>query len=148
MSLSSLQATGRLQRLRPDPDGMAKLLRAARQNLADARVAQISTGNRFDAAYKCILQCAMLGLWAHGWRTATSLPGHHQTTIQTLDETLGVARAHLITLDALRRQRNANDYEGGPISDATLHACLQAASRLLRHTEGWLRKHHPEWKLD
>jgi hypothetical protein len=36
MSLSNLQAIGRLQPLPPDPAGMAKLLHAARQNLADA----------------------------------------------------------------------------------------------------------------
>jgi hypothetical protein len=52
MSLSNLQAIGRLQAQAPDPPAMARLLQAARQNLADARVAQISTSNRFDMAYK------------------------------------------------------------------------------------------------
>lgn len=47
MSLSNLQAIGRLQAQPPDPPAMAKLLQAARQNLADARVEQISTSNRF-----------------------------------------------------------------------------------------------------
>jgi len=142
-----LQAIGRLQAQPPDPAAMARLLQAARQNLADARLAQVSSGNRFDAAYKCIMQCAMLGLWAHGWRTSTSQPGHHQTAIQTLDQTLGVSKHDLIVLDALRRQRNVNDYEGDPIADATLHACLQAAEKLLEHTLRWLRTEHPEWEL-
>lgn len=147
MSLSNLQAIGRLQPQPPDPPAMAKLLQAARQNLSDARVEQISASNRFDAAYKCIMQCAMLGLWANGWRTSTSQPGHHQTAIQTLDQTLGVPQPHLIVLDALRRQRNVNDYEGDPITDATLHACLQAADQLLNHTLRWLQARHPEWRL-
>lgn len=147
MSLSNLQAIGRLQALPPDAPGMGKLLHAAQRNLADAQVAQISAGNRFDAAYKCILQCAMLGLWAHGWRTSTSQPGHHQTAVQTLDQTLGVSRQDVIVLDALRRQRNVNDYEGDPISDATLQAGLQAAAKLLAHTQQWLRAQHPEWDL-
>lgn len=147
MSLSNLQAIGRLQPQPPDPPAMAKLLQAARQNLADARVEQISASNRFDAAYKCIMQCAMLGLWANGWRTSTSQPGHHQTAIQTLDQTLGVPQPHLIVLDALRRQRNVNDYEGDPITDATLYACLQAADQLLNHTLRWLQARHPEWRL-
>ncbi|MNR65368.1 hypothetical protein D3C85_1883820 [compost metagenome] len=47
MSLSNLQAIGRLQALPPDAAGMAKLLQAAQRNLADAQVAQISAGNRF-----------------------------------------------------------------------------------------------------
>lgn len=147
MSLSNLQAIGRLQAQPPDPPAMAKLLQAARQNLADARVEQISASNRFDAAYKCIMQCAMLGLWANGWRTSTSQPGHHQTAIQTLDQTLGVPKPDLIVLDALRRQRNVNDYEGDPIADATLHACLAAADSLLGHTQRWLKAQHPEWGL-
>ncbi len=147
MSLSNLQAIGRLQALPPDPAGMARLLQAARQNLADARVEQISAGNRFDAAYKCIMQCAMLGLWAHGWRTSTSQPGHHQTAIQTLEQTLGVPKADVIVLDALRRQRNVNDYAGDPIAEATLQAGLQAAEKMLTHTLDWLHTHHPEWAL-
>lgn len=148
MSLSNLQAIGRLQAQPPDPAGIGKLLQAARQNLADARVEQISANNRFDAAYKCIMQCAMLGLWANGWRTSTSQPGHHQTAIQTLDQTMGVPKADLIVLDALRRQRNLNDYEGDPISAATLQACVATAEKLLGHTGQWLRTHHPEWTPD
>lgn len=148
MGLNNLQAIGRLQAHPPDPGGMTKLLQAAQRNLADAQVAQISAGNRFDAAYKCVMQCAMRGLWAHGWRTSTSQPGHHQTAIQTLDQTLGVDKQDLILLDALRRQRNVNDYEGDPISDASLQACLQAAAKLLAHTRQWLHAQHPEWRLD
>ena len=147
MSLSNLQAIGRLHAQPPDAAAIGKLLQSARQNLADARVEQISANNRFDAAYKCILQCAMLGLWANGWRTTTSQPGHHQTAIQTLDQTLGVDKPDLIALDALRRQRNLSDYEGDPVAAATLQAALQAADKLLAHAESWLRQHHPEWKL-
>jgi hypothetical protein len=36
------------------------------------------------------MQCAMLALWANGYRTATSKPGHHQTGIQSLGLTMGV----------------------------------------------------------
>ncbi|ADU39783.1 hypothetical protein [Variovorax paradoxus] len=93
MSLQNLLAIGRLQAHQPDAAGIAKLLQAARRNLADAHVAQVSTDNRFDAAYKCIMQCAMLGLWANGYRTSTSQPGHHQTAIQSLGLTMGVAHS-------------------------------------------------------
>jgi len=143
-----LQAIGRLQAQAPDPASIVKLLQAPHQNLADARVQQISATNRFDAAYKCIMQCAMLGLWANGWRTSTSQPGHHQTAIQTLDQTMHVPQSDLIVLDALRRQRNLNDYEGDPISAAALQACQGAAEKLLGHTEQWLRTHRPEWILE
>ncbi|SFQ57788.1 hypothetical protein SAMN05216567_12098 [Variovorax sp. OK605] len=144
MSLQNLLAIGRLQPHQPDAAGIAKLLQAARRNLADAHVAQVSTDNRFDAAYKCIMQCAMLGLWSNGYRTSTSQPGHHQTAIQSLGLTMAVAQPEIIVLDALRRQRNVSDYEGDPISTATLQACMNQAAQLLAHAESWLRTHRPD----
>lgn len=44
------------------------------------------------------------------------LLGHQQTAIQTLPKTLGVSAQTVIVLDALRKQRNASDYEGDPVS--------------------------------
>lgn len=144
MSLQNLLAIGRLQAHQPDAAGIAKLLQAARRNLSDAGIAQISADNRFDAAYKCIMQCAMLGLWANGFRTSTSQPGHHQTAIQSLGLTMGVAQPDIIVLDALRRQRNVSDYEGDPVSAATLQACVDQSAKLLAHAEGWLRTNRPD----
>ncbi len=89
MTLQNLLAIKRLLVHAPDAAAIRKLLEAARRNLDDAGVAAISTDNRFDAAYKCLMQCAMLGLWANGYRTATSQPGHHQTAIQCLTLTMG-----------------------------------------------------------
>lgn len=123
---------------------MLKLLGSARRNLADARVDAIGNDNRFDAAYKCIMQCAMLGLWANGYRTATSQPGHHQTAIQCLTLTMGLEKSTVIVLDGLRKQRNINDYLGDPIADAALAACIEEAGSLLAYTGNWLREQHPE----
>lgn len=144
MTLQNLLAIKRLLAHTADAAAVGKLLEAARRNRADAAVVAISVDNRFDAAYKCLMQCAMLGLWANGYRTATSQPGHHQTAIQCLTLTMGVPTADVIVLDALRKQRNLSDYEGDPISEATLASCLAAADQLLMHTEQWLRHHHPE----
>lgn len=144
MTLENLLAIRRLQGHAADPASIRKLLAAARRNLADARVHSISPDNRFDAAYKCVMQCAMLGLWARGYRTSTSQPGHHQTAIQCLGLTMGIAQDDIIVLDALRRQRNVTDYEGDPVPDAVLAECLVQAERLLAHTETWLRTNHPD----
>jgi len=144
MTLQNLLAVKRLLAHAPDGAAVRKLLEAAQRNLADANVAAVSTDNRFDAAYKCLMQCAMLGLWASGYRTATSQPGHHQTAIQCLTLTMGVPTPTVIVLDALRKQRNLSDYEGDPISEATLASCLDEAGKLLTHTRQWLRDHHPE----
>jgi uncharacterized protein (UPF0332 family) len=111
-----------------------KLLAAAQRNLADAKVTTISAENRFDTAYKAILQCAMAALWAKGYRTSTSEPGHHQTAIQALPLTLALDSATVIVLDALRKQRNLNDYTGDGVSDALLTECIAQAESLFQHT--------------
>ena len=144
MTLENLLAIRQLQAHRADPVALRKLLDAARRNLADARIEQISADNRFDAAYKCVMQCAMIGLWANGYRTSTSQPGHHQTALQALPKTLGVEQDTVIVLDALRKQRNLSDYEGDPISDGTVAECSQQAERLLEQTRRWLRQNRPD----
>ena len=72
MTLENLLAIHRLQAFDATPGGVQRLLVSAERNLADARLAGLSADNRFDAAYKTIMQCAMIGLWAKGFRTATS----------------------------------------------------------------------------
>ena len=144
MTLENLLAIHRLQLFEATPAGIQRLLVAAERNLADARLPGLSAENRFDAAYKTLMQCAMIGLWANGYRTSTSQPGHHQTALQTLPKTMGVAQDIVIVLDALRKQRNLNDYEGDPISDAAVTECLAQAKALLAHTRQWLQAHRPD----
>ena len=144
MTLQNLLAIQRLQTFEPTAEGVQRLLAAAARNLADAKLADLSADNRFEAAYKTLMQCAMIGLWAKGYRTSTSQPGHQQTALQTLPKTLGVAQDIVIILDALRKQRNLNDYEGDPITDAAVSECLAQAKALLAHTRQWLHAHRPD----
>lgn len=144
MTLENLLAIHRLQTFEPTAEGVQRLLASAARNLADARLRGLSNDNRFDAAYKTIMQCAMIGLWASGYRTATSQPGHHQTALQALPKTLGTAADTVIVLDALRKQRNQNDYEGDPVTDAAVRECLTQAEALLTHTRQWLQTHRPD----
>lgn len=144
MTLENLLAIHRLQMFEATPAGIQRLLAAAERNLADARLPGLSAENRFDAAYKTLMQCAMIGLWANGYRTSTSQPGHHQTALQTLPKTMNVGQDTVIVLDALRRQRNLNDYEGDPIADAAVTECLVQADALLAHARQWLQAHRPD----
>jgi hypothetical protein len=144
MTLENLLAIHRLQAFEATADGVLRLLASAERNLIDARLIELSNDNRFDAAYKTIMQCAMIGLWANGFRTATSQPGHHQTALQTLPKTLGIVADTVIVLDALRKQRNLNDYEGDPVTDAAVRECLTQAEVLLDHTRQWLKNHRPD----
>lgn len=144
MTLDNLLAIHKLVKQAPDKVGIGRLLGAADRNLADAKLQALSTDNRFDAAYKSIMQCAMVALWAKGYRTSTSQPGHHQTAIQTLPKTLGASAKTVIVLDALRKQRNASDYEGDPVSGKALDSCLQEAERLRAMLQQWLESEYPE----
>ena len=98
----------------------------------------------FDAAYKAIMQCAMIGLRANGYRTLTSRPGHHQTALQTLPLTIGLPTERMIVLDALRKQRNLADYEGDPVTLQTDADCLAQAEQLLADVKAWLAANKPE----
>ena len=82
MTLANLFRINRLQEFTPSAEGVQRLLDSAARNLNDAQLSGLSADNRFDAAYKCIMQCAMIGLWAHGYRTSTNQPGHHQIAVQ------------------------------------------------------------------
>lgn len=90
------------------------------------------------------MQCAMIGLWANGYRTSINQPGHHQTALQALPLTLGLPADSVIVfdaLDALRKQRNINDYD--PVTEAAVAECLAQAEALLAHTRKWLKTNHP-----
>jgi len=55
MSLDNL--VGRtLEKIEPDISVIKRLLSSAERNTADARVMEISSENRFDAAYKAIMR--------------------------------------------------------------------------------------------
>lgn len=125
MTLENLLAIRRLVRHEAGRAAILKLLSAAERNLVDARVTSISVENRFDAA--------MAALWAKGYRTSTSEPGHHQTAIQALPLTLALDSATVIVLDALRKQRNLNDYTGDGVNEALLAECIAQAESLLQH---------------
>ena len=133
-----------LDAVEPDKAHIGRLLAAAERNIADAQVMEVSAENRFDAAYKAIMQLAMVALNANGYRTLTSKPGHHQIALQTLPQTVGLPQAKVIVLDALRKQRNLADYSGDLISDATVAECFASAQELLNHVRAWLTANRPD----
>ena len=138
MSLENLLKTKQLQPHNPTLAAVQRLLQAATRNIADAHVEKISGENRFDAAYKAIMQCAMVALWANRYRTSTSQPGHHQTAIQALPKTIGLDQSTVIVLDALRKQRNVSDYEGDPINDQVVIESIKQAEQLYKVVNDWI----------
>jgi hypothetical protein len=144
MTLENLLKIGQLKRHTTDRVEIDRLLAAARRNIADARVDSIGTENRFDAAYKCIMQCALAALMANGFRPDTKVPGHHQTVLQSLPKTIGLPAARVAVLDALRNKRNLSDYTGKDIDQASLATCVAEADSLLTELATWLSANYPE----
>lgn len=143
MSLDNL--VGRtLEKIEPQSATISRLLHAAERNIKDAHIEALSTENRFDAAYKAIMQLANAALQANGFRTLTSVPGHHQTMIQSLGKTIGLNRDVIIVLDALRKQRNTADYSGDVVSNNAMKECIEYAEEMQRLVTQWLRKERPD----
>lgn len=127
MSLENLLKIGQLKRHDTDATEIGRQLEAARRNVADAKVGEISVETRFDAAYKAIMQLSLAALMANGFRSDTNRPGHHMTVLQTLPKTIGLANDRMTVLDALRRKRNLSEYTG---EGATKVPCGTASTKV------------------
>jgi len=143
MSLDNLVGIS-LQRIEPDISVVQRMLKSAERNIADSHVMQVSSETRFDAAYKAIMQLSNVSLYANGFRTLTSKPGHHQTMIQVLSQTIALEQGEVIVLDALRKQRNDSDYSAHIVPDSAVEACIKHAEALLLDVKHWLKEHKPE----
>lgn len=115
-----------------DHNTIRRLITAAERNIADSKIIALSAENRFDAAYKAIMQIANAALQANGYRTLTSKPGHHQTMIQLLSKTMGINNDTVILLDAMRKQRNVADYSGDLVPESAVKDCILQAEKLLK----------------
>lgn len=142
MTLQNLLRIGKLTQHAPTAAEVRRLLAAIDRNLADTAVEGISDETRFDAAYKAVMQCALVAMLSAGYRPATSEPGHHQTMIQSLPLTLGVASDTWVVLDVLRKQRNANDYTGQPISPGAVTECIAQAKAMRKLLRAHLSSKH------
>jgi hypothetical protein len=133
--LENLARIGQLAEVPESPELARRILEAARARMRDARVAANSAQTRFDCAYGAIRSAADVGLLLAGYRTPTNRPGHHQTAIQSLVHTLRLDPASVRVLDALRKLRNVAEYDGEPVTEASLEACLQWADDLVDRAE-------------
>ena len=68
MTLKNLLGVS-LDAVAADKASVQMLIAAAQRNIADAQLQGLSAENQFDAAYKAIMQMAMVALNANGYRT-------------------------------------------------------------------------------
>jgi hypothetical protein len=131
MTLSKLVGIS-LEEIPIDKNTIKRLMTAAERNIADAKITAVSVENRFDSAYKAIMQIANAALQANGYRTLTSKPGHHQTMIHLLAKTLFVDNSIIILLDVMRKQRNIADYSRDLVPESTMKDSIFQAENLYK----------------
>ena len=146
--MKNLLQIGTLKEHTATAEEVNRLLAAVARNIADAKVTAISDETRFDAAYKAIMQLALLALFANGYRPSTSSGGHHMTMIQSLPKSVGLPKEKMVILDALRRKSNTADFMGGYIEVATVTAATSEAENLLEYVKDWIARHRPELLSD
>lgn len=144
MSLQNLFRIGQLEEHETDLKQVCRMLESAERSIADARQEMISPETRLDAAYRAITQLCMVALWANGARPAKSKPGHHQTMIQSLVHTVELDRDRMSLLDTFRVKRNAIDYTGDDIDEASVDECIRAANGLFDTVSKWIGRNRPD----
>jgi len=144
MTLDNLLRIGKVKAHAADKVEIGRLLASAERALADAGVPGLSADTRLDAAYRALLQAALVAMLANGYRPATSESGHHQTLIQALPKTAGVAADRTRVLDGYRAARNQSDYRGVPVSDTVAQECAADARKVLNQVCAWLAAHRPD----
>jgi hypothetical protein len=120
------------------------MIESATRSISDARQESISSETRLDAAYRAITQLCLVALWANGFRTSKSTPGHHQTMIQSIVHSVGLDPDQMVLLDTFRVKRNAIDYTGEDVDRASVAECIAAADSLLSYVSEWLAKNRPK----
>jgi hypothetical protein len=144
MTLDNLLRIGKLKAHVADRAEIERLLAAAERAVADSGLAGLSSDTRLDAAYRAIMQAALIAMLANGYRPVTSEGGHHQILVQALPKTADVSADRVRVLDAFRAARNQSDYRGVPVSDSVATECATEARRLLDDVRAWLANHRPE----
>lgn len=137
-ALENLVKVGQLVEHDADAAQVSRMLEAIRQNIADGRSGTVSAETRFEAAYRAIMQCSLVALWANGFRPSRSTPGHHMTLIQSLPASIGLDVDQMRLLDTFRVKRNVIDYSGEVIDRESLAACIGAAADLSKRLRDWL----------
>ena len=64
--------------------------------------------------------------------------------IQSLVHTIELDRDEMLLLDTFRVKRNAVDYTGEDVDEASVNECIAAAERLMSRVAEWLAGNTPE----
>ena len=114
------------------------------RDLADSKVAGLSTDRRFATAYNGALQAANMAIACAGYRVAAQT-GHHKVTIDSAKLALGsTADKYADYFERCRRKRNVIDYTRSNVAtDSEANEIVQQASEFYESVEAWIDSNFP-----
>jgi hypothetical protein len=144
MSLDSYVKNSWLKEEATSPQEIADQLGIVARCTKDAGVEAISDDLRFYTAFNALPALANTALRACGYR-ATSQPGHHMRTIETLKYTIQADSRTVRKILALSKMRNIASYDAaGSISHDDLREVLATTEMLHNVVHAWLKATHPD----
>ncbi len=147
MSWQRLLAAHRVQRHATSRRELDRLRAVVARDLCDARVPGLSTDRKFATACNAVLQLAKMAIACVGYRVVGQ--GHHLTTFQALELTMGPSIAALASyFETCRRKRNMLDYDMADVAtDTELEELLQKVEQFRTLVEEWIAQYHPQFSI-
>ncbi len=125
----------------PTQQEIADLFAVVDRDLTDAAIPRLSDDWRLGITYNAALQLATIALAAEGFRAGRER--HHERTILSLRETVGIKVATVDLLDVTRRKRNQANYEtAGTTSASEAGELFTVVQSLRSDVVSWLRRKH------
>ena len=125
----------------PTQQEIADLFAVVDRDLTDAAIPRLSEDWRLGITYNAALQLATIALAAEGFRAGRER--HHERTILSLRETVGIKGATVDLLDVTRRKRNQANYEtAGTTSASEADELFTVVQGLRSDVVNWLRRTH------
>jgi len=142
-----LLAGKRLERHSTSANEIAGLRKLVAPDLHDAAVPGLSADRTFATAYNGALQLSKIVLACAGYRVSSSMPGHHQTTIEAAGLVLGPPGNYITDyFETCRRMRNVIDYDYAEVATPSqAKELLEKVAEFQEVAEGWIVKHHPKY---
>ncbi|MCB1217308.1 hypothetical protein KDL44_07935 [bacterium] len=143
MSLSEMEAEGKLQPQVSSTEELRNLRENVLRNLQDASVEVVSNEGRMESAYHAILLSARLALRVNEYRPDNS-GNVHVITLDSLQGTLAIDAVKLRYFQRLRSKRHLILYEGAvEVSDSELETARNEAAQLFRQAVEYVEGFRP-----
>jgi len=142
MSLSDWLANRWLNEHQPGRGEIDDLLAAVEHDLANARIAGLTSDWRLNIAFTAAIKAATAALAAAGYQATREQ--HHYRVIHSLAFTIGADDEFLVQFDMMRKKRNVSSYERmGTITEREADLMVEPAEELRERVKEWLESEHP-----